>query len=93
MLFLPDRSAHPSLPEGWVTIRVNGRKLSANFVKVALNVVKEPGSDKNLLPMFLTGWFGPDAGKSGTRHQVLLRREDTVWVLEPVGDSSKVPVA
>ena len=92
MLFLPDRNAHAELPEGWTKVRVNGREFSANFVKIALNVVHSSDPEKNVLPELLTDWFGPDAGKPGTKHQVALRREGEGWVLEPVAVSSGAAV-
>jgi hypothetical protein len=92
MLFLPDRNAHAELPEGWTKVRVNGREFSANFVKIALNVVHASDSEKNVLPDLLTDWFGPDAGKPGTKHQVALRREGEDWVLQPVAVSSGAAV-
>src|SRR5262249_37877895 len=76
MLLLPDRSAQLGLPEGSTAIQVNNQELIANFVKVALNVVHAAGSDENVLPTILTSWFGSDAGKPGTKHRVVLRRED-----------------
>jgi len=93
MLFLPDRNMHAELPQGWTDVRVNGQNLRANFVKVALNVVQLPGSEENKLPDLLTGWFGPDAGRPGTKHQVVLRREGSDWVLQPatVGSGAAVP--
>jgi superfamily II DNA or RNA helicase/HKD family nuclease len=92
MLFLPDRNAHAELPEGWTQVRVNGRALSANFVKVALNVVRASDSEKNVLPELLMEWFGPDAGKPGTKHQVTLRREGADWLLQPIAVSSGAAV-
>lgn len=88
MLFLPDRKSHAGLPEGWTDIQVNGRALSANFVKIALNVVQASGSEKNILPELLTEWFGPDVGKPGTKHHVTLRREGADWVLQPASVNS-----
>ena len=92
MLFLPDRNAHAELPEGWTQVRANGRAFSANFVKVALNVVHASDSEMNVLPELLTDWFGPDAGKPGTKHQVARRREGAEWVLQPVSVSSGAAV-
>lgn len=92
MLFLPNRNAHAELPEGWTKVQVNGREFSANFVKVALNVVHAPNSEKNVLPELLTDWFGADAGKPGTKHLVALRREGEGWVLQPVAVSSGAAV-
>jgi len=92
MLFLPDRNNHAELPEGWTQVRMSGQMLRANFVKVALNVVQASGSEKNVLPELLTEWFGPDVGKPGTKHQVILQREGTDWVLQPVAISSGAAV-
>ena len=40
---------------------------------------------KNELPALLRGWFGPDAGAPGTRHQVKLSKENGDWLLTPTG--------
>jgi superfamily II DNA or RNA helicase/HKD family nuclease/diadenosine tetraphosphate (Ap4A) HIT family hydrolase len=85
ILFLPNRDTTPDLPEGWTDIRAENEPLSANFVKVAVNVARRPDSDTNVLPELLQRWFGADAGKPGTRHQVILRREGLSWELTPSG--------
>jgi hypothetical protein len=69
ILFLPDRNAHPDLPEGWTEIRIDGEILRANFVKVALNVVERTSGEGNVLSQVLRRWFGEDAGLPGTRHR------------------------
>lgn len=56
---------HAHLPEGRTPLRVGDSRLEADFVKSALNVVRERGGDRNVLPDVLWDWFGPDAGKSG----------------------------
>jgi superfamily II DNA or RNA helicase/HKD family nuclease len=89
ILFLPSRDANPGLPEGWTDIRADDGPLSANFVKVALNVVHRPNSDTNALPELLHRWFGAEAGKPGTRHQVILRRDGPIWELKPLGSSEQ----
>jgi len=88
ILFLPDRDSNPSLPEGWTDVRVGDETLSANFAKVAINVMHRPGSTDNVLPDVMRGLFGPDAGKPGTKHQVILRDEQGHWILGPVGGRS-----
>ena len=61
--------------------------------EIAINVVREDAEDKNALPELLLRWFGPDAGKSGTKHQVVLNRSDGGWNLAPLGvDRSILPV-
>ena len=85
ILFPLPRETRPELPDGWTDLRVDNETVSANFVKVAVNVARRPGSDENVLPEVLHRWFGPDAGKPGTRHQVILRRDGDVWELRPLG--------
>jgi hypothetical protein len=83
ILMLPDRQRQPGIPQGWTEIVANGRPYQANFVKIAVNVVREPGGTDNALPELLRGWFGPDAGKSGTTHRVVFERDGDVWKLGP----------
>lgn len=87
ILFPLPRETHPELPDGWTDVRIDNETLSANFVKVAVNVARRQGSDKNVLPEVLHRWFGSDAGKPGTKHQVILRRDGEIWELRPIGTS------
>lgn len=80
ILFYP--SSHEGMPSGVTTVRVDGAPYEANFVKVALNVVRRPGEKENELPAILRGWFGSSAGLPGTNHQVSLVKRDGEWVLE-----------
>jgi superfamily II DNA or RNA helicase/HKD family nuclease/diadenosine tetraphosphate (Ap4A) HIT family hydrolase len=88
ILFLPARETHSELPEGWIDLHVNHETMRANFVKIAINVIRREGTEENALPEVLHGWFGADAGKPGTKHQVILRHEGDVWELRPAGTSS-----
>jgi hypothetical protein len=88
LLFLPSREANKDLPEGWIDLKIDDEVVKANFVKIAVNVAHRPGSDENVLPDILSRWFGPDTGKPGTRHQVMLRREGNDWWLLPLGAST-----
>jgi hypothetical protein len=81
ILFLPSRSQNPSLPEGWTDVRAGDETYNANFVKIAINVMRQSGSDTNVLPDLLRRWFGPDAGAPGTRHRIELRRIGVEWEL------------
>jgi hypothetical protein len=83
ILFLPDRKTNPSLPTGWTQVIANGQTYEANFVKVAVNVVRKPGEGSNELPAILRGWFGPDAGLPGTNHLVTLDTADGKAELRP----------
>jgi superfamily II DNA or RNA helicase/HKD family nuclease len=80
-----DRDKYPELPNGWTPFVADGRSYIGNFVKVALNVARREGSERNELPGILRGWFGPEAGAPGTRHQVILSKVENGWKLEPVG--------
>ncbi len=86
MLFLPDREKVPGLPSGVTPLRVDGAMYEADFVKVALNVVRAPGASENTLPSILRSWFGPDAGLPGTRFEVeFSRAADGTLEMKPVG--------
>jgi len=85
ILFLPPRAQNPGLPEGWTDVRVGEVIYSANFVKVAVNVMRQSRSEANVLPEQLRKWFGPDTGAPGTRHRVRLRHIGAAWNLEPIG--------
>ncbi len=88
LIFLPDRESNPGLPEGWTDVRIGDETLSANFAKVAVNVMHRPGGTDNVLADVVRGWFGSDAGKPGTKHQVILRDEQGHWTLGPAGGRS-----
>jgi hypothetical protein len=83
ILFLPSRETSPGLPLGWTQVRCNESTYEANFVKIAVNVMREPGSEGNVLPQVMRGWFGPDAGMRGTSFRVHLEREGEVWRMRP----------
>ena len=83
LLPLP-REEHPELPQGWTPLWANGERLHANFVKVAVNVVRPEDSQANVLADILHGWFGPDAGLPGTAHFVNLELRDGEVYMTPV---------
>lgn len=86
ILFL-DRKRFSNIPEGNAALMVNERRYVGNFVKIALNVIHEEGSSANELPNIIRGWFGQDAGRPGTIHEVSFSPtdEEGVWRLSPVG--------
>jgi hypothetical protein len=83
ILRLPDRKSHPDLPTGPTPLEIDGTTFDADFVKVALNVVRQPGNAQNQLPGILRGWFGPEAGLPGTRHEVRLEKTEAGWMMKP----------
>lgn len=76
-----DRSRRPDLPEGDVPVVVDGETYLFRFVKIAVNVATEEGSDSNVLPLLMRRWFGPNAGAPGSHHRVQLWRIDQRWQL------------
>ncbi len=80
------RDKNGDLPEGrGVPVKVDGRWMTFDFMKVAVNVARSSTDGANELPEVLRGWFGPDAGVSGTEHRVRLWRDEEGWHAEPVG--------
>ena len=93
ILFPLDRGKHPSLPRGWTDVVAGGQSYVANFVEQAVNVVRRPGSEDNIIASLLRGWFGADAGAPGTRHHVRLKDNDLgKWLIEPIGAGVLTPV-
>lgn len=62
-----DRERQKGIPTGWTPIVVNGEAYEANFVKMAVNVARRPGEEKNVLHELLVEMFGPNAGLPGTQ--------------------------
>lgn len=86
IIFLPDRDKVPGIPQDWTPLQVDGEALEGNFVKVALNVVRQPGAEANQLPAILRRWFGADAGLPGTRFRVLFERDvERHFTMKPLG--------
>jgi superfamily II DNA or RNA helicase/diadenosine tetraphosphate (Ap4A) HIT family hydrolase len=84
ILFLPSRDSLPGLPAGWTPIEANLKRCEANFTKIAVNVVRQPGEDGNLLAEILRDWFGSEAGLPGTAHRVSFVRSGEVLKMSPV---------
>lgn len=85
ILFLPDRNKHPDIPHGWTLVIVDGQELEANFVQIAINVLRKPGTTENVLPGILRSWFGPDAGKPGRGEKVSIQMTEGHYQMIPVG--------
>jgi superfamily II DNA or RNA helicase/diadenosine tetraphosphate (Ap4A) HIT family hydrolase len=71
-----NRERNPGLPEGEVDLIVEDRRYRAGFMRIALNVIRDPETGENRLPEILRGWFGPGAGAPGTAQTVWLRARD-----------------
>ena len=91
MLILPDRKRQPATPEGWVPVGTSEGMFEANFVKVAVNVIRRPGTADNVLPEILRKWFGPDAGMPGTRQFVAFDQTDDGWRMAPATVAASAP--
>ncbi|MCI0570367.1 MAG: DUF3427 domain-containing protein, partial [Myxococcaceae bacterium] len=90
ILMLPDRGSQSGIPEGWTPVAINGERYDANFVKIALNVVRKPDSEQNELPAILRTWFGPDAGRPGTSFLVACEPTNTGYQLAPAKAAAPV---
>jgi len=74
------------LPHGETDVRLeDGSVWQFRFVKIACNVARPVGQQRNQLPDLLRRWFGPEAGKPGTDLHVEFRRSPDGWWVEPVG--------
>ena len=65
-------------------VRVEGIDHEANFVKIAVNVIRRDDSDENVLPDLLGEWFGPEAGQPGRGEQVVFEWNDHGCTLRPI---------
>lgn len=85
ILMLPDRRKHPWIPQGETDVRLeDGTFWRFRFVKVAVNVARPAGSQRNQLPDLLRQWFGPAAGHPGTAFSVRFTPDSDGWRVEPV---------
>lgn len=90
ILILPDRARHPGLPEGPVAVSAEGEQFEAQFVKIAVNVMRPRGDDSaaNALPELLRYWFGEDAGQKGTSDRVRFATSKAGLEMTPVAQRS-----
>lgn len=84
LLFLPDRTTHPGIPLGTRPVLIESERYEARFVKVAVNVIRRPGSTQNELPALMKAWFGPDAGRPGTNFWAVFERDGDAYRLSPL---------
>ena len=85
ILKLPDRELTHQVPRGTVTVSLPDRSMwSFRFVKIACNVAHPVGDSSNRLGDLMREWFGEDAGKPGTTHQLFFWQTAGGWSVEPV---------
>jgi len=89
IVFLPDRTSVVGLPSGWTEIVVENGRYEANFVKVAVNVVRRKGSKTNELPQILRRWFGPEAGHPGTDRHVVFDLHNDLFEMHPLENDAE----
>lgn len=91
ILFLPQRSQMPGIPEGAVDVRLpDESQWQFRFRKVACNVAMPLGNKRNQLSRLLQQWFGADAGLPGTNFTVRFERHGDIWHASPVQQSPPV---
>ena len=88
LLFLPDRNSNPGIPTGWTQVLVNGETYEANFVKIAVNVIRVRGESDNVLPDLITGFFGTGTGLPGTSQRVKFEFTGDNYSLTPLLESA-----
>jgi superfamily II DNA or RNA helicase/HKD family nuclease/diadenosine tetraphosphate (Ap4A) HIT family hydrolase len=84
ILKLPQRAQFPDLPEGRVELWADGQRFEAQFAKIAINAIYEPGDEDNQLPELLRRWFGEEAGQPGRSESVVCEREGEGWRMRPL---------
>ena len=85
------RERNTALPEGrGIRVLVDSQWVTFDFMKVAVNVARRDPEGPNELASILRGWFGPDAGASGTDHQVRLLETEGGWRAMPIARDGHV---
>lgn len=80
ILMYPEGTFAKGVREVWV----EGDPYQFHFVTIAVNKATTRDKGPNVLGAILAGLFGPDAGKPGTEHFVILREHEGRMILEPV---------
>ena len=70
ILFLPSSASALHIELGPAPIQIEGEAYEASIAKIAINVVRKPGEEINVLPAILRRWFGDDAGLPGHGERV-----------------------
>jgi superfamily II DNA or RNA helicase/HKD family nuclease len=86
ILKLPPRAKRPDVPDDETDVRLpDGSLWRFRFMTEFCNVARPIGRAANELPDLLRRWFGPAAGRSGTRFRVRFSRSPDGWWVEPIG--------
>ncbi|MCP3993476.1 MAG: DUF3427 domain-containing protein [bacterium] len=80
-----DRDRRPDTPEAGLDmpVIVDGESYLFGFRKVAVNTAVRDTGGPNELPTLMRSWYGPTAGRPGSRQFVLLERHGHQWNLSP----------
>jgi hypothetical protein len=93
ILKLPPRAKRPDVPDGETDVRLpDGGLWRFRFMKEFCNVARTIGRPSNELPDLLRRWFGPAAGRPGTRFRVRFSRSPNGWWVEPIA-GQVIPLA
>ena len=84
ILFLPPREKHPNIPHGLTSVFIEDKEHEADFVDIAVNVIRKKGSTENVISNIMTKWFGSDAGMPGTNFQVSFECLEDGYQLSPI---------
>ena len=74
ILVLTNDAASLHFEEGFTPVQIDGEAYELSIEENAINVVRKPDEEANLLPKMLRHWFGNDAGLSGNGERVKLKR-------------------
>jgi superfamily II DNA or RNA helicase len=81
-LFLPSDATSLHLEQGLTPVQIDGEAYEVSIEKNAINIVRKPDEDTNLLPEMLRRWFGNDAGLPGRGERVKLKRSPFGFEME-----------
>jgi superfamily II DNA or RNA helicase/diadenosine tetraphosphate (Ap4A) HIT family hydrolase len=81
-LLLPNAATTLHLEQGLIAVRIDDETFEAFVEKIAINIVREPEEDINLLPQILRRWFGDEVGLAGRGERVRLRRDPSGLEME-----------
>ena len=89
ILKLPDGCDEREEPWGWHRVIADDNSYKANFVRLYVNVLRDETTGQNRLSNLMREWFGEDAGKPGTRYQVVFTKREDHYILIPFAQSAQ----